>query len=62
VRAAVAAVGQGNADNNTLSTQFTAIDSATTTSDQVCPTQKITLSSGRTVKSEPAATIRLRRP
>jgi type IV pilus assembly protein PilA len=49
VRAAVAAIEQCNADNNALpSANFTA--TAATSPYAVCTTQKITLSSGSTVK------------
>jgi type IV pilus assembly protein PilA len=50
VRAAVAAVEQCNADNNALPSAFTATYTAATPSAAVCTTQKITLSSGSTVK------------
>jgi type IV pilus assembly protein PilA len=50
VRAAVAAVEQCSADNNALPSAFNAVYSATTTSASVCTTQKITLSSGSTVR------------
>jgi type IV pilus assembly protein PilA len=50
VRAAVAAVEQCSADNNALPAAFTATYTAATPSASVCTTQKITLSSGSTVK------------
>src|ERR1700761_4330938 len=48
VRAAISAIEQCNADNGSIPAAFTA---TATSSYQVCPTQKITLSSGSTVKS-----------